>query len=151
MSARQTLDQRLVRAQRRMASGSLEGRSEQAQPIPARPRATAVLNKPNESIVFGSIGDVVVADSGEYEVLIGGRAIRVIANLSAALTGTTTILVKKNRSTVSTVTLGSGVTRVKNEETGASAATSPTDILTVSSTAVGTGSAIATVQVILLG
>lgn len=142
--------ERSQRTSRRLSPGSLEGRSEQAQRVPSRAKAATVRRAQQDLEVapFSSIGDLIVATSGPYEVIVGGRSLVCVANLSAALTGTTTILVKVNGATATTITIASGATRGTATVT---LTTAPEDLITVVSTVVGTGSALATVQVHIRG
>lgn len=146
-------DQALLDAQRRtaqqvrtMAGGGMEGRTSAAAPLPERPRALPYRPaRVVEATVWSTAGNDVTATavSDIYEVLAGGNTVLLVLNLSAALTGDTDVDLLVNGASVGTVTVASGQTR--GEELLA-VATVPGDLLAVESTAVGTGSATATVQ-----
>lgn len=144
--ARREFDQRVARAVRRGVPGTFRGLSELAQPIPARPHAEKLRprSKPNEHATWASDGGVVVTDvSDPYEVMIGGTHIEVVINLTAALTGDTDIDVLLNGSAVDTVTVASGTTR---EAARIAETTVPGDVITLETTAAGTGTARAIAQ-----
>lgn len=131
---------------RSMAGGALDGRAQQAAPMPERPRAgryTVASLVEATSWSTGGQDLIVSAVSDLYEVLEGGNLILLVLNLSAALSGDTDVDLLVGGVAVGTVTVLSGQTR--GEELLAEL-TVPGDILTVESTAVGAGSATATVQ-----
>ena len=135
-----------------MAGGSIDGRAEQAAPTPERPRATQYQAAPSVEIIpFISDGAIAVsAKSSVYEIVYGGRSLYVVMNLfddtgaTETLSGTTTVAVKLNGSSVGTVSVASGASR---GTTTITQTTVPEDRITVESTAVGTGTAYATVQI----
>lgn len=143
---------RTQQAVRSMAGGSMEGRTTQAAPLPERPRAAPYRAAPSVEIAtFSTASAVAVTQlSRVYEVIYGGRSLSVIANLVDALgapetlTGDTTIDVLVNGVAVGTVTIASGDSR---GTIALAEVTEPEDLITLETTAVGTGTAYATVQV----
>lgn len=152
----------LVDAQRRtqvavdsMASGSLAGRTVQAAPLPERPKAPPYRPGPSSEIaVFSTAGVLEVTDASRtHEVIVGGRSLYAVFNLTddvgvpATLTGDTDVDVLVNGTVEGTVTVASGDSR------GVAAiaqAVEPGDLITLSTTAVGTGGAYGSVQVRVL-
>lgn len=101
-----------------------------------------------EMALWSSIGDVDVAEGGVYEVLLGGNILTVVANLTAALSGDTKVNVSLNGHLLWPLRIPSGSTRatVTLDE-----ATNPQDLLSIESVQVGSGSALATVQMMISG
>lgn len=106
----------------------------------------AVVRRP-EVISVDSIGDLIVSTSSPKRVKDGGD-IRITADLSAGLTGSTTVDIKLDGTTVYTLTIASGATTA-DVLTGKRAKTG--QVLTLAVTAVGTGSARALFDVIMSG
>lgn len=97
-----------------------------------------------EPVTWASDGGVVVTDvSDPYEVLVGGQFLELIVNLTAALTGDTDIDVLLNGVAVGTVTVASTTTRGFGRF---AEPTVPEDIITLETTAAGTGTARAIAQ-----
>lgn len=101
-----------------------------------------------EHVAWSTDGNLTVADfSDRYEVINGGNTILVIANLSTALTVTNTVIeVEKAGVAIGTVTITAGQTRGTATITNT---TIPGDILTLDCTSIGTGAALATVQLVI--
>lgn len=114
-------------------------------------RRTSKLTRPVELEVlrFSLAGAVSVAEGGPDTAAVGGAVIAVVARLGTAGTSTTTVVVKVNGTTISTLNLASGATVARdypNERIGADV-----DLVTVETTAAGAGAEDLQVQVRLRG
>lgn len=130
---RPVVDQRLLRGQRRLIPGSLEGRSEQAQPPPSRPKGS-VYRPPARSEVapfsqYGAVTLTTAADAPAWIVGQGGGTGGFIdaatLYLSTAGSTSTVVTIYVNGVSIGTVTYASGDT------------TPQTDALTATRVAVG--------------
>lgn len=106
----------------------------------------AVVARP-EIIPFSTVGDIDIVTSAPKRVVDGGD-IRITADLSAALTGSTTVDILLNGAVVYTLTIASTVTTA-DVMTGKRAKAG--DLLVLDITAVGAGSAKACFDVIMGG
>lgn len=104
--------ERLQRSQRRLAPGSLGGRSEQAQQPPRRVTAETPRG-PSESKTFyleGSLDEFVGLESGLYTPRTRGLLIHVVNELLVAGGSATTIEVLKAGAHVTSYTIPAGIT-----------------------------------------
>lgn len=146
-------EQRLARAIAAMNPGSGGGNFDAVAPSSADgtletwgdPTDAGGGTASGEVLSWTSFGYVIApASSGVAEALIGGESVRVVFNLTAAVTGATTIEVHVNGTSIGSVTITSGTTRAEATFTSTVAAG---DLLEIYGSAVGTGNTVGTVQV----
>lgn len=97
-----------------------------------------------DELIFSLPGALVASTSPRGYVRNTSRLVNVVVSLGTAGSSTTTVLVKKNGSTIETITLGSGV-NFDRTRTSVSF-TADSDYMTVTVSGVGTGAADLTVQ-----
>lgn len=111
---RPVMDQRLLRGQRRMIPGTLEGRSEQAQPKPQAPKGS-VYNAPPDEVAewsqAGAVSVVALADCPKHDVIRAFDTLLVTCTLATAGSTATVFSVYLDTTLVGTVTVASSSTR----------------------------------------
>lgn len=139
MDAIVDVQQRLATHARRMAPGSLSGRSEVSSPVRRGPGVLTPVHRSSLEIPpFSPIAEAVaVAASRKWFGRVPFQLVEVLASLLVAGTTTTTIEVRKNGVAVATLLLLSGEVGPKTVEFVADFLT--TDALTVAVTTAGTG------------
>ena len=131
---------------KRVGDGTLAGRSKRAQI--SRPLDTQVLSGKVEQVTPSNFSQATVAveASPRWQPDKAMRLTQIDATLDTPGSSTTTVVVKKNGSTVATLTLASGIYHQTNLPVDVSLST--TDYLTVETTAAGTGAKNLNVQMV---
>lgn len=131
---------------KRVGDGTLAGRSPKAQLV--RPLDTQVLSGKVEVVTPSNFSQATVAveASPRWQPEKTMRLCQVDATLDTPGTSTTTVVVKKNGSTVATLTLNSG--RYHQTALLTDVSLTSTDYLTVETTAAGTGAKNLNVQMV---
>lgn len=139
MDAIVDVQQRLATHARRMAPGSLSGRSEVSSPVRRGPGVLTPVHRSSLEIPpFSPIAEAVaVSASRKWFARVPYQLVQVLASLLVAGTTTTTIEVRKNGVAVATLSLLSGEVGPKTVDLLSDFGVA--DALTVAVTAAGTG------------
>lgn len=132
-------EDRLLRALKRMANGSMQGRTDAAAPASSTQAGQAPQSQAGllELPPFSYEGNLTLSSSGPYSppTQVTITTVKVLLGTASA-SGTVTVVVRKNGATVATVNLAAGDTV---EEASVSLAFVTTDVITCAITATGTG------------
>ncbi len=143
---RKSPNERFDRALTRMAPGTLGGRVEAAAP-PMASRATQNYRPPPEMAVFSHDGVPPTTASGPYVPRSSCKTLNVLI-ARAAGTSAMTVTIYKNGASIGTVSTTAAGLIATGSITASFTANS--DILTVATTTVGTGTTQPTVQIVLI-
>lgn len=144
---RPTRDEAVRTVLRRMMGQAGGGLSEQVQPIAQPALQSRVEAAEQGEIVFTLPGSVSATASPRWYPPRGISVVKVFGSLTASGASTTTVDIKRNGTTIATLSFGSGVFTATDTTVTTPGLTADTDYLTAEVTAVGTGATNLTVQV----